>query len=212
VTEGKSRPLFVAGVAGGVGTSTWTRAFSSQVRLPVEDLGVFIRYLARINRASGIVDVLVTSNTASATAQLGEVLARCERPPLLVVMHTVPGSIAAARAYLRQAKPHITRRFDVPHQQVWLEMDQPPGRYLPKDFMSLVRAMPVALQEMYSSPPRPPLGPSLTPHPQVAVSGLGATTAPATAPAGELAVRGTQNALRHEDGMPHARRRPGVWR
>jgi hypothetical protein len=155
VTERKSRSLYVAGVAGGVGTSTWTRAFLGQVRVPVAELGVFLTYLAGRNCAIGPVDVLVTSNTAAATAQIGGALARCERPPLLVVMHTVPGSIGAARAHLRKAQPHITRRFDVLHQHVWLELDEPPGSYVPKSFTELVHAMPAALHEMYSGPPTP---------------------------------------------------------
>lgn len=154
VTEGRSRSLYVAGVAGGVGTSTWTRAFRSQVRLPVEDLGVFVTYLAGRNRVSGTVDVLVTSNTAAATAQVGGALARCERPPLLMVMHTVPGSVRAARAHLRTVRPHVTRQFDVPHQHVWLELDEPPGSHLPKAFTELVREIPTALHEMYSGPPK----------------------------------------------------------
>jgi hypothetical protein len=155
VAERKSRSLYVAGVAGGVGTSTWTRAFRSQVRVPVVELGVFVTFLAGIERASGPVDVLVTSNTAAATAQIGGALAKCERPPLLVVMHTVPGSIGAARAHLRKAKPHITRRFDVPHQHMWLELDEPPGSYVPKSFTEIVHAVPAALHEMYSGPPKP---------------------------------------------------------
>jgi hypothetical protein len=209
VTGGNSRPLFVAGVAGGVGTSTWTRAFSSQVRLPVEDLGVFAIYLASIRRASGIVDVLVTSNTAAATAQLGGVLARCERPPLLVVMHTVPGSIAAARAYLRQAKPHITRQFDVSHQHVWLELDEAPGRYLPRDFAQLVRAIPGALQEMYSTSRRSTLSHSLTPGVRGATPTPAPLVGPLTAPVGHVGVRGL-GAVSWQQGerVPHARRSP----
>ncbi len=175
------------------------------MRLPVEDLGVFASYLASVHRASGIVDVLVTSNTAAATAQLGEALARCERRPLLVVMHTVPGSFSAARAYLRQAKPHITRRFDVPHQQVWLEIPQPPGRYLPKDFTELVRALPEALTEMYSKPPQPTLAHALTPD----VRGAAPAPAPLVAPIGQGA-RGL-GAVSWQQGerVPHARRGPG---
>lgn len=143
MTGGNSRPLLVAGVAGGVGTSTWTRAFRRTVALPVEDIG---RYVGRL------VDVLVTSNTAAATAQLGNALKLCPRPPLLVVMHTVPGSIGTVRAHLRKAQPHITRQFDVAHQRVWLELDEPPGSYLPRGFTELVRAIPAALQEMYRGP------------------------------------------------------------
>lgn len=101
---------------------------------------------------NGLVDVLITSNSAAATVRLGRALARCALPPLLVVMHTIPGSVGAARAHLRKIEPHITQRFDVPYQQMWSEIDEPPGRCIPKQFTAIIRSIPDAVRKMYSSP------------------------------------------------------------
>lgn len=166
-----SRPLLVAGVAGGVGTSTWVRAMRQLVALPILDVGVYPSdedsgSTSRARRGP-VVDILVTANTAASTApvRLGRALAACPRPPILVVMHTVPGSIGTARAHLRTAKPHIARQINIAHQQVWLEMDEAPGKYLPKGFAEIVRSLPATLQQMYSKhqlrsvpalPPEPP--------------------------------------------------------
>lgn len=161
VARGISRPLLVAGVAGGVGTSTWVRALMRVVAVPIRDLGVYPAddepgSVGGSHRRGPVVDVLVTSNTAASTAnaRLGRVLALCPRPPVLVVMHTVPGSIGAARAHLRAAKAHVTRQIDVAHQPVWLELDEPPGKYLPKDFPKLVQSLPASFAQMYAAPPR----------------------------------------------------------
>lgn len=160
MTRGNSRPLLVAGVAGGVGTSTWVRALCRVIAMPVRDLGVYPTdddpgSMGGPPRRPPV-DVLVTSNTATATApaRLGRALAVCPRPPVLVVMHTVPGSIGAARAHLRAAQPHITRLVTVAHQTYWLELDEPPGKHLPKGFAELVRSLPDAFAQMYSTPPR----------------------------------------------------------
>lgn len=145
---GQFRPLLVAGVAGGVGTSTWARCVRLGTGLPVEDVGVY---------QGGLVDVLVTSNTAAAASRLGTALAACPRPPLLVVMQVVPGAVAAARSYLRKADPHITARFDIPHQRKWCELDSPPGRQFParvRDVVEALRRFPIALQQMYAMPVR----------------------------------------------------------
>lgn len=198
MTGVQPRPLYVAGVAGGVGTSTWTRAFRREVALPVVDLGVFVTYLARVGMGRGIVDVLVTSNTAAAASQLGGSLARCERPPLLVVMHTVPGGIATTRAYLRQAQPHVTRQFDVSHQQRWLEMDQPPGHRIPKEFRELVLAVPAALEQMYRTPVESTPGSSLT---------RAAVSTPLITPAGHAA-RTDHRAMPSGNRAPHPRHGP----
>src|SRR4051794_33841956 len=105
-----SRPLLVAGVAGGVGTSTWARALRQLVAVPIRDVGVYpvddeSGSTSGTRRRGPIVDVLVTANTAASTApgRLGRALSACPRPPILVVMHTVPGSIGCARAHLRAA-------------------------------------------------------------------------------------------------------------
>ncbi|EHY87485.1 hypothetical protein SacazDRAFT_00527 [Saccharomonospora azurea NA-128] len=146
VTGGQMRPLVVAGVAGGVGTSTWARVLYLATRLPVNDSGVY---------RGGVIDVLVSSNTAASTARLGPALAVCPRPPVLVVMHTVPGTIAESRSHLRKVQPHITARFDISHQRAWLEMANPPGTRVPpkaKDIAEALRQLPAALQQMYTGP------------------------------------------------------------
>jgi hypothetical protein len=146
VTGGQVRPLRVAGVAGGVGTSTWTRLLQLAFNLPVLDLREY---------RGGEVDVLVTSNTAAATARLGPALSVCPRPPVLVVMHTVPGVIAESRSHLRKVQPHITARFDIAHQRSWLEMESAPGPKISakaKDIVEALRQFPKALQQMYPQP------------------------------------------------------------
>jgi hypothetical protein len=83
------QPVRVAGVAGGVGTSTWVRILKlGYPGLPVQDLREY---------RGGLVDVLVTSNTAASASCIGPALAHCPRPPLLVVMHTAAGPIADTR-------------------------------------------------------------------------------------------------------------------
>jgi hypothetical protein len=136
------RPLFVAGVAGGVGTSTWARILDLTVQVPSLDRG-------RYN--GGPVDFLVTSNTVASTARVGEALAQCPRPPLLLVMHTVAVGVIGARSYLRAVPPHITLRLDIPHHREWVEMVDPPGPGIPRspDVLKALRDIPAALLRMY---------------------------------------------------------------
>lgn len=165
---GQARPLVVAGVAGGVGTSTWARILQRATRFPVADVGVY---------RGGAVDVLVSSNTAASTARIGPALALCARPPLLVVMHTVPGVIAESRSHLRTITPHITARFDIGHQRSWLEMAEPPGPRIPakaKDIVEALRHFGTALRQMYAVP-----APPVAPAPASPAAGIGR---PATAP------------------------------
>lgn len=172
---GNVRPLKVAGVAGGVGTSTCARALWLRFNLPVQDCGVY---------RGGDIDVLVTSNTATATAQLGLALQHCPRPPVLIVMNTVPGLITTTRAYLRAAEPHIVRQLTIPHQRVWLELDKPPGRHFPKAVSEVIAKLPAALHEMYAAPPRPKAPPAsglVADHGRGAL-GLEAPLRPAVAP------------------------------
>jgi hypothetical protein len=125
-----------------VGTSTWTRCLRLARNLPVGDLGVY---------RGGLVDVLVSSNTAAAAARLGPALAVCPRPPVLVVMHTAAGVVAETRSHVRKIAPHVAARFDIGHQRRWLEMDSAPGTGLParaKDVVEALRRCPQALQDM----------------------------------------------------------------
>lgn len=144
----RGRPLLVAGVAGGVGTSTWCRIVEAAVQLPVEDLGVY---------RGGAVDVLVSSNTAASTSRLGPALGVCPRAPVLVVMHTVPGVVVGSRSHLRKVTPHVVVRLDIAHHRSWLDMAAAPGRVLPRrrDVVEALQRLPTALCVMYGV--RPPL-------------------------------------------------------
>lgn len=170
-------------MAGGVGTSTCARALWLRFNLPVQDCGVY--------RGGGI-DVLVTSNTAAATAQLGLALQHCPRPPVLIVMNTVPGLITTTRAYLRAAEPHIVRQLTVPHQRVWLELDKPPGRHFPKAVSEVIAKLPTALHEMYAAPPRPATPSGLVADHGRDALGLGGPPRPTPPPYGGPLQRNSQ--------------------
>jgi hypothetical protein len=144
--------LVVAGVAGGVGTSTWSRIVArAWPRLQVTDGGVY---------RGGLIDVLVTSTTATATGRLAAALAACPRPPILVVMQTVPyRTPAPSRALLRRALPHVAQLIEVGHQRTWLSLETPPGKVVPKATAEAVRGLAAALTAMYGG------GPTATPAP-----------------------------------------------
>lgn len=162
MTDGQ-RPLVVGGTAGGVGTSAFARAVHAELSIPVRDLGVY---------RGGLLDVLVTSNTAAGTARLGRALAACPRPPVLIVMHTVPGGISrASKSHLRSAEPHLTATLQVFHQRQWTELEAAPGKTIPKPVAELVRRLQDALRRMYSVPAHPA-------HPQSAVVPRGRAVAP----------------------------------
>ncbi|MEU0529202.1 hypothetical protein [Amycolatopsis tolypomycina] len=146
--------LVVGGAAGGVGTSTWVRLMRWNTRTPVRDLGMPYR--------GGPLHVLVTATTAAANLNLGAALKACPRPPLLVVMQTVPFKAAAdARALFRAAEPHIAGRFDVGFRKAWLEMSEPPGRRYPSrdsELIATISAFFTAMQQQLRTPQ--PLHPS----------------------------------------------------
>lgn len=162
MTDGQRRPLLVGGVAGGVGASTFARALSVAARVPVHDLGV---YRGADPYHGTLVDLLITSNTAAATGQLGRALALCPRPPVLIIMHTVPGGVnRASTAHLRSADPHLSSTFQIYHQRQWPELEAAPGKDVPKSVLSVIRQLPAAVQAMYRVPIRPPaLAPAAAP-------------------------------------------------
>jgi hypothetical protein len=134
----------------------------------------------------GAVDVLVTSNTAAATAMIGPALRRCPRPPVLVVMHTAPGVVHEAHAHLMTVEPHITARFDINHERAWLEMEAAPGKRLSrrmKDVVNAINRLPEALRAMYPAPTGtiapPPTAPytppPVLPHPSGPIPGVSAS-------------------------------------
>ena len=155
------RPLLVAGVAGGVGTSTLTRLLHQHLRVPAHDMGV---YRVDVYRGQQV-DLLVSSNSAASTSQIGQALSAAPRPPVLVVMNTAVGVIDQSRAHLRMVIPHVSAVFEINHRRSWLEMAAAPGEKLPraKDLVAFIEGLPAAISAMYapataaqSSPVRPP--------------------------------------------------------
>lgn len=165
MTGAQGRPLLVAGVAGGVGTSTWIRILrQGYPGLGIDDLRDLVPFadeLARLHavrQRHGTVDVLVSSNTAAAAARIGPALALCPRPPLLVVMHTAAWEPAETRAHLRKITPHITAQIDIAHHRAWLGIDAAPGRRLPekaRDISEALARFPDQLRAMYAAPATP---------------------------------------------------------
>lgn len=116
-------PVLVAGVAGGVGARTLTRLLAGHCPATTTDLA----------RARQPLDVLVTSITAAAAAQLPEALAQLSTPPVLAVVHTVPGPVPpAARARIRAAQAHVRRTVSVPYVPAWTGLETPPGEVVPR--------------------------------------------------------------------------------
>jgi hypothetical protein len=158
VTGGQLQPLWVAGVAGGAGTSTWTRILHLQFpTLLLQDMREY---------RGGPVDMLVTNNTAASAARVGPALAHCPRPPLLVVMHTAPFPVAGARSHLRKTNPHVVAQIDIDFRRAWLEMEAAPGPRLPlkaRDLAMALNRFVTAMTEMYPKPenlPTPPREPA----------------------------------------------------
>jgi hypothetical protein len=157
-------PLRVAGVAGGVGTSTVVRVLRMLFpQVPVVDLG----------QRRGEVDILVTSNTVSSARMIGEALGRTPRPPMLVVVHTAPGKIENAKPHLITVSPNVSAVFHIGHRRHWLEMAEAPGPELPRkgaDLVKLVRGLADALTQTHVQRPRPVAAPypvrpaALPPH------------------------------------------------
>ncbi len=174
-------PLLVAGVAGGVGTSTWIRILQLAVpSQPIQDLRDLIQLadeLARLHalpahsRNTRAVDFLITANTVTAAARVGLALRLCPVKPLLVVMHTAAVEPGETRAHLRKAEPYITARFDIAYRKEWPAMNEAPGLRLPeraKDISDAFARLPEALAAMY--PPAPSAALALPPgsaHPPV---------------------------------------------
>lgn len=113
------RPTWVSGVTGGVGTRTVTRLLATQTPSPVTPIN--------LGPEQHYCDVLVTATPAAATRWLPAALAHIDAPPVLVVVHTVPGSVpSSSRARIRAGRAHVTAVVHLPHLRSWLALDTPP--------------------------------------------------------------------------------------
>lgn len=156
MTGGQVRPLQVAGVAGGVGTSTFVRILESKFPgNPVVNVGIYRPELPQM----GGVDVLVTSNLFAAASKVAGTLGTFLRPPLLVVMHVGNRDVPATRSHLRKVNPYISARFDIHHKRAWWNLTKAPTASHPADLSDLeaLDAFPTALTKMYQHPPRRPV-------------------------------------------------------
>ncbi|KAA2261527.1 hypothetical protein F0L68_17295 [Solihabitans fulvus] len=166
-TPPQTRPILIAGVAGGVGTSTAARLLAL-TRIEVHDLG---RYLG------GPVDVVVTSTHARATRALLTVLDEIRRhpqapQPVVVVVGIAPVTPSATRARLRAATPYLADLVTIPYIPDWVGRDDPlgDGIELPKGARKIPRALVEALHRMwppaaaqpaqFESHPLPPWSPA----------------------------------------------------
>ena len=114
------RPTWVAGVTGGVGTRTVARLLATQTPSPVSTIG--------LGPEQHHCDVLVTAVPAAATRWLPAALTHVSAPPVLVVVHTVPGGLpSSSRARIRAARAHVAAVVHLPHLRSWLSLDTPPG-------------------------------------------------------------------------------------
>lgn len=106
------QPL-VAGVAGGVGTTTLAMALRSR------DCGVY--------QAGAPVDVLVTRATMSSLGCAQRALTTTPSPPVLAVVAAVPGSAVSrpVRARLRMTEAHIGALVLVPFVPEWMDCIEP---------------------------------------------------------------------------------------
>lgn len=196
VTGGLQRPLYVAGVVGGAGTSTLVRILNAWHNPPdspqhneIRDLGVF-----HPDHLRGPVDLLVSSNTGAASARLPYVVAMQPRPPVLVVMRTALGRVPVFEAILKVTKGNLTRLFELEHRRKWIELDFAPGREVDSAVTLVMGKLPAAITEMWAAEPRK--------HPQTAAPRLAQTRAipapvaaafPVTARAGPQPVRWSNN-------------------
>ncbi|MFJ8966665.1 hypothetical protein ACIRG5_45450 [Lentzea sp. NPDC102401] len=214
----------VAGVAGGVGTSTWVRlwlaAHGGAFGIDIKDHGHYTngRVPIYVNGrvaayTNGRVDVLVSSNTAASTSRIGSTLRTMQQladrngyhqpPPVLVVMHTVAGAVRTLKADLITVQPHLTTTLHIRHKPEWLLMQQPPGdaALSHKDIVDALVAIPQAIKEMYLGGPATSTPPPTPAVPQSAQMSPGMRH---QFPAHQLGLAGGHPAIRAGPPPPHA--------
>lgn len=105
----------IAGVGGGVGTSTLAAA------LRARDGGIY--------RGGDVVDVLVARSTMFSLGCAQRAIAATPEPPVLAVVADLPGGSlpGMVKARLRMTEPHVAAVVMVPFVGDWRELDTPIG-------------------------------------------------------------------------------------
>ena len=104
----------IAGVAGGVGTSTLAAA------LRARDCGIY--------RGGDVVDVLVARSSMYSLGCAQRAIAATPAPPVLAVVTEVPGSLpGVVKTRLRMTEPHVAAIVVLPFVLDWAERDNPHG-------------------------------------------------------------------------------------
>lgn len=102
----------VAGVAGGVGTSTIATA------LRADDCGIY--------RGGAPVDVMVCRSTLYSVGCAQRAINATPRPPVLAVVSDTPAGVGPnTRSRLRMTEPHVQGIVVVPFVSEWRETDAP---------------------------------------------------------------------------------------
>lgn len=102
----------IAGVAGGVGTSTLAAA------LRARDCGIY--------RGGAVVDVLVARSSMYSLGCAQRAIAATPAPPVLAVVAEIPGSFpGVVKTRLRMTEPHVAAIVMLPFVLDWPELDSP---------------------------------------------------------------------------------------
>ena len=152
-------PVRVAGVSGGVGTTTVAAA------LGAADCGWV--------RGGWPVEVVVCANTAVSTGRSHQAVAAVPgRPVLVVVAMSTASTPKPARSRIELVRPHVAAVVEVPFVARWREVVDPyaeamavlsqPSAQLPKHLRGVARALRQAreqLGQLTATPGSPPLPP-----------------------------------------------------
>jgi hypothetical protein len=165
VTGGQEpRGLYIAGVAGGVGTSTLARIIDARLNPPaqavrkVTDLGVFRPQVIPPGRQFPFpIHVLVSSNTGASAEVLADVVRGYAgvfgRPPVLAVMHTASGTVPIWDRKILVTEPFLAECVDFAHTRRWVELGIAPGRAVDKRVFERLDKLFQAVVEQWGTAP-----------------------------------------------------------
>jgi hypothetical protein len=156
--------LYVAGTAGGVGTSTLARMIDTRLNPPgqtvrkVTDLGVFRpQQIPRGRPFPFPIHVLVASNTGASADVLADVVRGYAgvfgRPPVLAVMHTASGTVPIWDRKILVTDPFLAERVDFAHIRRWVELGTAPGRVVDKRVYERLEKIFEAVVEQWGAAP-----------------------------------------------------------